>query len=118
MSGRTNEADREGSHMELSRMIVIRRTMMGMSRNDLVAATGLSYPYVAELEKGSKEPSMATLRALVAGLRFDDVRAMFAWGDMLADFLDADPATRGERLATFGLVGGVIDITPASVSFV
>ena len=104
--------------MELSRMIVIRRTMMGMSRNDLVTATGLSYPYVAELEKGSKEPSMATLRALSTGLRFVDVRAMFAWGDMLADFIDAYPAVSIEMQRATGATGGVIDITPADVSFV
>jgi predicted transcriptional regulator len=96
--------------MELHRAIVIRRTMLDMSRGDLVAASGLSYPFVAELEKGTKEPSMRTLRALADGLRFDGVTAMFEWADRLAVFM-------GDEGAHVAGADRVVDITPLCLSF-
>ncbi|WP_168929458.1 helix-turn-helix transcriptional regulator [Nocardioides sp. GY 10113] len=43
--------------LELGRTIAARRTELGMSRKELAEATGLSYPYVAQIETGYRLPS-------------------------------------------------------------
>lgn len=48
-----------------------RRDELGLTRKDLTAATGLSYPYVAQLEGGYRAPSLATARKLADALRLD-----------------------------------------------
>ena len=52
----------------LGKAISIRRIELGLSRNDLRDRSGLSYPYVAELEKGAKRPSSRSLDALAEAL--------------------------------------------------
>lgn len=52
----------------LGKAINIRRVELGLSRNDLRDRSGLSYPYVAELEKGAKSPSSRALEAIAAAL--------------------------------------------------
>jgi transcriptional regulator with XRE-family HTH domain len=42
-----------------------------MSRRDLAEASGLSYPYVSELETGAKYPSDRALHNLAAALDMD-----------------------------------------------
>ncbi len=44
------------------------RAEQGMKRKDLAAAAGLSYPYVAELENGGKQPSSRALNSLASAL--------------------------------------------------
>ena len=39
--------------------IAVRRTELGLKRKDLAERSSLSYPYVSELENGTKEPSAA-----------------------------------------------------------
>jgi transcriptional regulator with XRE-family HTH domain len=41
---------------------------MGMKRKELAASSGLSYPYVSEIENGHKEPSHRALRKLAEAL--------------------------------------------------
>jgi transcriptional regulator with XRE-family HTH domain len=48
----------------LGRNIVIRRTVLGMGRLDLAKASGVSYPYLSEIEKGTKNPSAKMLSRL------------------------------------------------------
>lgn len=52
----------------LGKAITIRRVELGLSRNDLRDRSGLSYPYVAELEKGLKSPSSKALDAISRAL--------------------------------------------------
>lgn len=43
--------------LELGRTIARRRDELGMSRKELAEATGLSYPYIAQIETGYRLPS-------------------------------------------------------------
>jgi len=53
----------------LGELIRARREDLGMSRRELVEATGLSYPYVSQLETGYRLPSSTALRDLAGALR-------------------------------------------------
>src|SRR6478735_4596657 len=44
------------------------RERRGMSRNDLGEATGLSYPYISQLETAYRKPSPAAIRKLADAL--------------------------------------------------
>ena len=53
----------------LGRAIASLRTARGMKRMDLKQASGLSYPYIAEIENGSKKsPSLKAIAAIAAAL--------------------------------------------------
>lgn len=43
--------------LELGRKIATRREELGISRKDLAGLTGLSYPYIAQIETGYRLPS-------------------------------------------------------------
>jgi len=68
----------------LGKAITIRRVEMGLSRNDLRDRCGLSYPYVAELEKGTKSPSARALEAIAGALEMRPHELM-ARAERLAD---------------------------------
>ena len=53
------------------------RERKGMSRNDLVEATGLSYPYISQLETAYRKPSPAAIQKLADALdiSLDDIFA-------------------------------------------
>ena len=53
------------------RRIKTRREELGLSRRDLVEASGLSYPYVSQLETGYRLPSHKALAALAEALELD-----------------------------------------------
>jgi transcriptional regulator with XRE-family HTH domain len=55
----------------LGKAIAIRRVELGLKRNDLRDRAGLSYPYIAELENGSKQGSTRALAALAAALEME-----------------------------------------------
>lgn len=48
--------------------IKLRRTRLKMSRQALVHSSGLSYPYLAEIESGRKVPSMKALDQIARAL--------------------------------------------------
>jgi len=52
----------------LGRVIAMRRAELGLKRNDLRDRSDLSYPYLAELENGTKQPSQAALAAIAEAL--------------------------------------------------
>ena len=59
----------EPSTEYLGRAIASLRTARGMKRMDLKQASGLSYPYIAEIENGSKKsPSLKAVAAIAASL--------------------------------------------------
>ena len=61
--------------LELGRTIAARRDELGMSRKELAEATGLSYPYIAQIETGYRMPAakhqIPLARAL--GLSLDEL---------------------------------------------
>jgi transcriptional regulator with XRE-family HTH domain len=76
--------DDEDQRQALGKAIVIRRTELGLSRNDLKDRSGLSYPYVAELEKGSKRMSASSLQAMSEALELRPAE-LLAMADSLAE---------------------------------
>jgi transcriptional regulator with XRE-family HTH domain len=53
---------------QLGKEIKQRRLELGLSRKDLQEATGLSYPYLSEIETGKKMPSTQVLRRVAEAL--------------------------------------------------
>jgi len=52
----------------LGRAIVQRREELGLSRKEVAAGSGLSYPYLSELENGTKQGSPSALTAVAKAL--------------------------------------------------
>jgi transcriptional regulator with XRE-family HTH domain len=65
-----------------------------MSRRDLARAAGLSYPYVAELENGTKSPSVKAMGRLEAALELEPGR-LSDFAGLLAEAVPGD-----QRVAT------------------
>ncbi len=67
---------------ELGRFLEHRRHELGLSRRDLAERSGLSYPYVSQLETGDREPALKAMRALAPALdvRLDELAALVAGG--------------------------------------
>lgn len=51
------------------RAVHVARAERGLSRYDLRDLSGVSYPYIAEIEKGTKLPSMRIVDSLASALR-------------------------------------------------
>ena len=66
------KSEKTGSEA-LGQLIRTRRQALGMRRRDLVDATGLSYPYVSQIETGYRLPSDRAVRDLAAALQMDPV---------------------------------------------
>ena len=56
-----------------------RRERLGMSRRDLAEATGLSYPYISQLETGYRQPSPAAIQKLADALQFSWMTCSRRW---------------------------------------
>jgi transcriptional regulator with XRE-family HTH domain len=88
----------------LGKAITIRRVELGLSRNELRDRSGLSYPYVAELEKGKKSASGRALAAIASALEMRP-HELLARAESLADETATpvmaravnEPATTGSR---------------------
>ena len=68
---------------ELGRFLEHRRGELGLSRRDLAERSGLSYPYISQLETGDREPAIKAMRALapVLDVRPDELAGLVAGGD-------------------------------------
>ena len=79
---------------ELGRFLEHRRTALGLSRRDLAERSGLSYPYVSQLETGDREPALKAVRALAPALEvpLDELAALVAGGQW-ATTADLPPAS-------------------------
>ena len=68
---------------ELGRFLEHRRRELGLSRRDLAEQSGLSYPYVSQLETGDREPALKAMRALapVLDVRPEELAALVAGAD-------------------------------------
>ena len=56
-------------YLALGRTIKVVRTELGMERKELARQSGLSYPYLSEIEQGKKRPSSDSLQTIARGLR-------------------------------------------------
>ncbi|MEX2290465.1 MAG: helix-turn-helix transcriptional regulator [Mycobacteriales bacterium] len=68
---------------ELGRFLEHRRRELGLSRRELADRSGLSYPYISQLETGMREPALKAMRALapVLDVRPEELAALVAGGD-------------------------------------
>lgn len=68
---------------ELGHFLEHRRRELGLSRRDLADQSGLSYPYVSQLETGDREPALKAMRALapVLDLPVEQLASLVAGGD-------------------------------------
>ncbi len=53
----------------LARTIKVVRAELGLERKELARLSGLSYPYISELEQGKKRPSAESLAAIARSLQ-------------------------------------------------
>ncbi|WP_226909827.1 helix-turn-helix domain-containing protein [Georgenia ruanii] len=58
----------KGRYADLARLLRARREELSLSRRDVVEETGLSYPYISQLEGGYRAPSMGSARKLADAL--------------------------------------------------
>jgi transcriptional regulator with XRE-family HTH domain len=78
----------------LGRAIQVRRAELGLKRKDLARLASLSYPYLSELENGSKAPSAKALGQLADALQLSPADLL-----ALAEAIEpAAPAARDIRL--------------------
>ena len=63
--------DDETAGQDFGRVLKARREELGMTRRELVDASGLSYPYVSQLETGSRLPSHKSLARLARALQLE-----------------------------------------------
>jgi transcriptional regulator with XRE-family HTH domain len=64
------KSEKTGSE-QLGQLIRARRQALGLRRRDLVELTGLSYPYVSQIETGYRLPSDRAVRDLATALQLD-----------------------------------------------
>ena len=76
----------------LGRVITMRRAELRLKRNDLRDRSNLSYPYIAELENGTKRPSQSALTAIAAALELRPSELL----ERAEALLDGEDAKRSE----------------------
>lgn len=77
----------------LGRAIQVRRAELGLKRKDLAQQASLSYPYLSEIENGSKAPSAKALAQLAEALQLSPAD-LLAFAETMPV---APPAARGTR---------------------
>lgn len=97
---------------DLGRLLRGRRTAAGRTIASVAADAGLSVPYIANLENGRGNPTLAAIAAVAGALgtrlvvAFDDVEVAArgeAWPDSLVQFARAPRfAAEADRLAAVG----------------
>lgn len=92
------------------RVLKTHRERIGMSRSQLAAAAGLSYPYVSQLETGLRKPSRKAAAQLAAALGLDPLDLEAA---IPAD--DSDPSLQSRaNLAQAALLEPLMGERPPS----
>ena len=71
---------------ELGRFLEHRRGELGLTRRQLAERSGLSYPYISQLETGDREPALKAMRALapVLDVRPEDLASLVAGGEWMS----------------------------------
>ena len=85
--------------MELGRLVQQRRHELELTRRDLSERSGVSYPYVSQIETGERDPSINTMRKLssVLELAVEDMASLVTAESWVADSLNVGsppPPTR------------------------
>lgn len=93
---------RDEAASALGRAITIRRLELGFTRQALATRAGLSYPFVSEIERGSKVPSSASLTALAHALDLTP-GALLGRAETLRAGDDTASAGEGHRRVPRGL---------------
>jgi transcriptional regulator with XRE-family HTH domain len=110
------------SDSSLGRAIQVRRAELGLKRKDLAQLAFLSYPYLSELENGSKAPSAKALSQLATALQLSPADLMAraeALGPSAPAARDMRPFAKetlspvAERWKHLGTVADVTERTPA-----
>lgn len=83
--------DKEPGAEEFGRRLKARRHELGLSRRDVVAASGLSYPYVSQLESGYRLPSHKSVAMLASALKLEpsELSAALPYPDVSASPMSA-----------------------------
>ena len=87
---------------ELGRFLEHRRGELGLTRRQLAERSGLSYPYISQLETGDREPALKAMRALapVLDVRPEDLASLVAGGEWLSTATrtyESTPAVRASK---------------------
>jgi transcriptional regulator with XRE-family HTH domain len=95
-------------------VVVQARRQSGWSQRQLARRAGVSRTTIAEIEAGTRDPGLNTLRAVLNGAGFDVEIRLVAFDDhdaVLAETLDALPASDRARLERGfqHFVGGLAD---------
>lgn len=69
--------------LELGRFLEQRRGELGLSRRDVAERSGLSYPYVSQLETGDRDPALKAMRVLapVLDVPVEELATLVAGGE-------------------------------------
>ena len=89
------ESTEDLDRVALGRAIAARRVTLGMKRRDLSEASGLSYPYIAEIENGGKSPSQKALTAIADALQVSPSDLLYS-----SEVLSDTPAPMVMQMAT------------------
>lgn len=71
-------------HMDFGHAIVLRRTAMRMDRGTLAIKSGLSYPYLAEVENNVKLPT-GKMGSLMAALGVSSPQELMRWAQRVTE---------------------------------
>lgn len=96
--------------MSLGQRVRDRREELGLSRKELVQRTGLSYPYVSQIETDDRTPTLVTVKKLAAALEVP-LDALLSQG---APAEPTAPATARSSFANPAFVGAAA-VAPAGV---
>jgi transcriptional regulator with XRE-family HTH domain len=80
---------------EIGRAIRVVRTAQGLNRRELAERSGVSYPYLSEIEAGKKTPSPGRVEEIAAALGVAP-HELWRYGEELASA--ADPSEDGKPL--------------------
>ena len=90
----------------LGRAIASLRTAQGMKRMDLKQRSGLSYPYIAEIENGSKKsPSLKAVAAIAAALGVSSAELQARAEELKSSDSERNNATAEIRLPEYSATG-------------
>jgi transcriptional regulator with XRE-family HTH domain len=81
------------------RAVTARRAELGLTRKEVASRSGLSYPYVSNIEAGHKQPSAKALHALATALELRPAE-LLERSDSLARLAQAADAARSDEDGT------------------
>lgn len=86
--------DKEAGAEEFGQRLRARREALGLSRRDVVDASGLSYPYVSQLESGYRVPSHRSVARLATALDLEpsELSAVLPYPEVVAGQAPSRPA--------------------------